>query len=117
MIASQRDPWGNSVIYEPHFEDGDADSGEEDLEGFSVRSLGQDKLADTEDDMIVGPFYDVETAVEQTRGFDEVLEEGFENIEAEMKKQAEEAEMEQAERAAEMEEGSSDPILDFGDDN
>ena len=120
MIASQRDPWGNSVLYEPSLgEDEDEDEGEDgdDFfdEGFLIRSMGEDELADTEDDILVGPFYDSKTALEQTRGFEEV----FENIEAEMKKQAEEAKKDRAkiEEAGSDALGDSeaDPILDFGD--
>ena len=82
LVAGSTDIWGNPIAYET---DGTA---------FSLRSPGQDRVPLTEDDIVVGPFADPESAKTKAlngEDFDFKID-GFEELEDQLKEQMKEME-------------------------
>lgn len=87
LLRGKRDMYGNSISYET------------DGASFTLRSAGPDELLDTEDDIVVGPYANIESARENPFGQDIEMEmenfrgqlesfeglEGFEEFDEQMK--------------------------------
>ncbi len=85
LVAGTLDVWGNPIAYET------------DDAGFSLRSPGQDGVPMTEDDIVVGPFADPESAKKKSfdgGNFERKIDgiEGFDDLEDQLKEQLEEME-------------------------
>ena len=66
MVLGKRDFYGNSIVYET------------DGESFSLRSAGPDETLNSEDDLLAGPFYTSDEALEIEQTIEEeTLEEEF----------------------------------------
>jgi len=59
MLMGQNDMMNNSLVYET------------DGTSFSIRSAGADGILETEDDIVVGPFEDPQTAIDLETEFEE----------------------------------------------
>lgn len=77
LVANSFDAWGNSVQYET------------DGSSFSLRSPGQDRMLNTEDDVVVGPFADAESAKSASED-DQSLEWDFDDMDEKIEEQIDE---------------------------